>query len=67
MTGRTKNQPVGGQAPVVQRIRLRYAKRGTLDGVAFEGGGTKSLQFVRTERAWKIASLVWTDDRIIAP
>jgi radical SAM-linked protein len=25
-----RNQPVGGQAPVVQRIRLRYAKRGPL-------------------------------------
>ncbi|GAA0474998.1 radical SAM protein [Paractinoplanes deccanensis] len=25
-----KNQPVGGQAPVVQRLRLRYAKRGPL-------------------------------------
>ncbi|MBM2621676.1 DUF2344 domain-containing protein [Actinoplanes sp. LDG1-06] len=25
-----KNQPPGGQAPVVQRIRLRYAKRGPL-------------------------------------
>jgi radical SAM-linked protein len=25
-----KNQPVGGQAPVVQRIRIRYAKRGPL-------------------------------------
>ena len=44
---------------------LRYAKRGTLDGVAFEGGGTKALQFVRTVRDWKIASLVWTDD--VAP
>jgi RimJ/RimL family protein N-acetyltransferase len=41
---------------------LRYAKRGTLDGQPFDGGGTKSLQFVRTERAWKIASLAWTDD-----
>jgi RimJ/RimL family protein N-acetyltransferase len=41
---------------------LRYAKRGRLDGRPFEGGGTKSLQFVRTERAWKIASLAWTDD-----
>ena len=41
---------------------LRYAKRGTLDGVPFEGGGTKSLQFVRTERGWKIASLVWTEN-----
>ncbi|GAA2381250.1 radical SAM protein [Catellatospora methionotrophica] len=28
--GRTKNQPVGGQAPVVQRIRLRYTKRGPM-------------------------------------
>ena len=41
---------------------LRYVKRGTLDGVPFEGGGTKSLQFVRTVRDWKIASLVWADD-----
>ena len=41
---------------------LRYAKRGTLDGQPFEGDGTKSLQFVRTAREWKIASLVWTDD-----
>jgi radical SAM-linked protein len=28
--GAAKNQPPGGQAPVVQRIRLRYAKRGPL-------------------------------------
>ena len=41
---------------------LRYAKRGTLDGRPFEGGGTKALQFVRAARGWKIASLVWTDD-----
>jgi radical SAM-linked protein len=30
MSGRPKNQPEGGQAPVVQRIRLRYAKRGPM-------------------------------------
>ena len=41
---------------------LRYAKRGTLDGVAFDGAGTKALQFVRSVSGWKIASLVWTDD-----
>jgi RimJ/RimL family protein N-acetyltransferase len=46
---------------------LRYAKRGTLDGAAFEGAGTKSLQFVRTARDWKIASLLWTDDLPYAP
>ena len=49
------------QGAIAQRW-LRYAKRGTLDGVAFEGGGTKSLQFVRTARDWKIAALAWTDD-----
>jgi len=48
------------QGAIAQRW-LRYAKRGTLDGVAFEGGGTKALQFVRTARDWKIASLLWTD------
>src|SRR5256884_2801332 len=26
----TRNQPPGGQAPVVQRVRIRYAKRGPL-------------------------------------
>jgi hypothetical protein len=46
---------------IAQR-RLRYAKRGTLDGRAFEGAGTKLMQFVRTSRGWKIASLIWTDD-----
>src|SRR3712207_9149181 len=25
-----RNQPAGGQAPVVQRVRIRYAKRGPL-------------------------------------
>ncbi|GIJ49707.1 radical SAM protein [Virgisporangium aliadipatigenens] len=28
--GRPKNQPEGGQAPIVQRVRLRYTKRGPL-------------------------------------
>jgi RimJ/RimL family protein N-acetyltransferase len=49
------------QGAIAQRW-LRYAKRGTLDGQPVEGGGTKSLQFVRTARDWKIAALVWTDD-----
>ena len=53
------------QGPIAQRW-LRYAKRGTLDGRPFTGGGTKSLQFVRTPRAWRIASLVWTDDAPVA-
>jgi RimJ/RimL family protein N-acetyltransferase len=47
--------------PFAQR-RLRYAKRGTLDGVPFEGAGTKLLQFARTALGWKIAALQWVDD-----
>ena len=49
------------QGAIAQRW-LRYVQRGTLDGVPFEGGGTKALQFVRTARDWKIAALMWTDD-----
>jgi RimJ/RimL family protein N-acetyltransferase len=41
---------------------LRYEKRGTLDGLPFEGTGSKSLQFVRLRRGWKICSLAWRDD-----
>ncbi|MFC9230114.1 DUF4440 domain-containing protein [Streptomyces decoyicus] len=38
-----------------------YRKSGTLDGEPFEGGGTKSIQFVRTSEGWRIASLAWYD------
>jgi RimJ/RimL family protein N-acetyltransferase len=47
--------------PIAQRW-LRYEKRGELDGVPFEGAGTKALQFVRTPHGWKIAALAWSDD-----
>ncbi|MFD0169655.1 DUF4440 domain-containing protein [Streptomyces decoyicus] len=38
-----------------------YRKSGTLDGEPFEGGGTKTLQFVRTSEGWRIAALAWCD------
>ncbi|MGW7102174.1 nuclear transport factor 2 family protein [Streptomyces sp. NPDC054838] len=38
-----------------------YRKSGTLDGVPFEGSGTKTLQFVRTPEGWRIAALSWYD------
>ncbi|KOG49242.1 nuclear transport factor 2 family protein [Streptomyces decoyicus] len=38
-----------------------YRKSGTLDGEPFEGGGTKTLQFVRTPEGWRIAALAWYD------
>ena len=41
---------------------LRYEKSGVLDGQPYGGTGTKTLQFVRSSRGWKIASLLWTDD-----
>ena len=47
---------------VFERLKGRLVRVWRLDGVAFEGAGTKSLQFVRTARGWKIAALAWTDD-----
>ncbi|HEX7637400.1 MAG TPA: GNAT family N-acetyltransferase [Burkholderiaceae bacterium] len=49
-------------AGALAQRRLRYAKHGTLDGVPFEGTGTKMLQLARTTQGWKIAALQWTDD-----
>ncbi|MEU5041371.1 DUF4440 domain-containing protein [Streptomyces griseorubiginosus] len=38
-----------------------YRKSGILDGEPFEGGGTKTIQFVRTPEGWRIAALAWYD------
>ncbi len=38
-----------------------YRKSGVLDGEAYEGGGTKTIQFVRTPEGWRIAALSWCD------
>ncbi|MFJ9339063.1 DUF4440 domain-containing protein [Streptomyces sp. NPDC101733] len=38
-----------------------YRKSGVLDGEAFEGGGTKTMQFVRTPDGWRIVAFSWYD------
>ncbi|MCZ0991393.1 nuclear transport factor 2 family protein [Streptomyces diastatochromogenes] len=38
-----------------------YRKSGILKGEPYEGGGTKTLQFVRTPEGWRIAALAWYD------
>ncbi|MFE2532132.1 DUF4440 domain-containing protein [Streptomyces sp. NPDC059371] len=38
-----------------------YRKSGTLDGRRFEGGGTKTIQFVRTSQGWRITAVAWYD------
>ncbi|GAA2718042.1 MULTISPECIES: DUF4440 domain-containing protein [Streptomyces] len=38
-----------------------YRKSGIRDGEPFEGGGTKTTQFVRTPEGWRIAALSWYD------
>ncbi|UQX02392.1 DUF4440 domain-containing protein [Streptomyces sp. RerS4] len=40
----------------------RYRKAGILDGEPFEGGGTKTIQFVRTPDGWRITAFSWYDD-----
>ncbi|MFD4247399.1 DUF4440 domain-containing protein [Streptomyces sp. NPDC058525] len=38
-----------------------YRKSGILDGEPFEGGGTKTIQFVRTPDGWRISAFAWYD------
>ncbi|MFE1884925.1 nuclear transport factor 2 family protein [Streptomyces diastatochromogenes] len=38
-----------------------YRKSGIMNGEPYEGGGTKTLQFVRTPDGWRIAALAWYD------
>ncbi|MFJ3926046.1 DUF4440 domain-containing protein [Streptomyces sp. NPDC090022] len=39
-----------------------YRKSGILDGEPFEGGGTKTIQFVRTpDDGWRIVAFSWYD------
>jgi hypothetical protein len=40
-----------------------YHKRGLLSGQPYEGYGIKSIQFVRFGDTWKIASILWDDER----
>ncbi|GAB1594776.1 hypothetical protein [Lysobacter claricitrinus] len=43
-----------------------YRKSGWRSGVAIDGVGMKSLQFVRTPAGWRIASVLWQDGGDIA-
>lgn len=38
-----------------------YRKSGILDGEPFEGGGTKTIQFVRSPEGWRISAFAWFD------
>lgn len=40
-----------------------YAKRGTMNGTAFEARGIISTQFVRTPDGWRMSSMAWDDER----
>jgi hypothetical protein len=40
-----------------------YAKAGIQDGTPFTGRGMKTMQFVRTERGWRISAVAWDDER----
>lgn len=39
-----------------------YQKDGYLNGIYFEGKGTKLFQFVKTITGWKICSVIWEDE-----
>ncbi|SDH01755.1 hypothetical protein SAMN05216466_106378 [Paraburkholderia phenazinium] len=39
----------------------RYQKKGTLEGAAYAGEGTKFIQLCKVARTWKISSILWQD------
>lgn len=41
---------------------LEYRKSGLLDGAPYEGGGTKTIQYVRTPDGWRISAFAWFDN-----
>ena len=45
----------------VAQAWLRYRRSGQMDGAEISGEGFKSLQLLKTEAGWKIASLAWQD------
>lgn len=47
---------------VAQRFSV-YRKSGVLRGEPFEGRGIKTMQFVRTNGAWKMSAVAWDDER----
>lgn len=47
---------------IAQRL-CAYRKSGVLNGEKFETDGMKSMQFVRTDTGWKIAAVIWDDER----
>ena len=38
-----------------------YRKSGLMNGEPYEGGGVKTLQYVRTPGGWRISSFAWYD------
>jgi ribosomal-protein-serine acetyltransferase len=47
---------------VAQRL-CRYSKQGLHLGEPFTGTGTKSIQYLRTPRGWRMTAVAWDDDR----
>ena len=39
-----------------------YRKAGVLNGRPFTGRGTKTIQFIQLEGAWRISALAWEDE-----
>lgn len=45
---------------VAQRLST-YKKQGKLNGQYFENQGVKTIQFIKTNKTWKISAVAWDD------
>ena len=41
----------------------KYGKNGLLNGQSYTGQGEKHIQLLLTDQGWKIASIIWEDDK----
>jgi RimJ/RimL family protein N-acetyltransferase len=48
---------------IAQRFS-RFQKKGYHNGTYFEGNGNKLFQYVKTNKGWKISSVIWEDDTV---
>jgi len=61
-----QEQEVSARTDIFGGIAQRYCiyeKSGILDGQAFHVRGVKTLQLIRMDDGWKLASLAWEDER----
>jgi hypothetical protein len=63
---RFRESEISGSTAIFGNVAHRfsvYAKSGTSGGIAFEGKGMITTQFIKTPDGWKMSAMAWDDER----